>query len=300
MVSESVAYTNIALIKYWCKNRYEENVLLPLVSSLSLRSKKLYTKTIIQKSDKKEFILNNIVQDDFEVNKIFGYINKIVGDENLRIISYNNMPTAAGLASSASGYASLIMALNEEFNLNLTKQKMAQLASMGSGSASRSFYDISAYDREGNVYEVKTDLKLGMLALVISKDKKEISSRKAMEISKETSPLLEKFVIENEKRFSDAKIALKSNDFKLLGESMEISTKLMHEVMNSSTPSIDYLKEESRFCIKNIENLRKKGMNIYWTTDAGPNVKVLYLKEEKDKIIDSINSFFEGEIIDVI
>jgi diphosphomevalonate decarboxylase len=55
----------------------------------------------------------------------------------VKIISHNNFPTAAGLASSASGNACLVFALNQIFKI---KDDLSTLARLGSGSAIRSMY----------------------------------------------------------------------------------------------------------------------------------------------------------------
>lgn len=57
--------------------------------------------------------------------------------------------------------------------------KLAQKAKLASGSSSRSFYGpIAAWDKDsGEIYSVKTDLKLAMIMLVLYDQKKPISSR---------------------------------------------------------------------------------------------------------------------------
>ena len=78
------------------------------------------------------------------------------------------------------------------------------------------------------------------------------------------------------KSFNDMKKALKENDFEKIGEIMEYNTMFMHKTMQTSNPPFTYLTDESIECIEYIKNLRTKGYRIYFTTDAGPNVKVLF------------------------
>ena len=60
--------------------------------------------------------------------------------EHALIESENFVPTAAGLASSASAYAALAGACNEALQLGLSDKDLSRLARRGSGSASRSIY----------------------------------------------------------------------------------------------------------------------------------------------------------------
>lgn len=57
-----------------------------------------------------------------------------------KIESENFVPTAAGLASSASAYAALAAACNQALDLQLSDKDLSRLARIGSGSASRSIY----------------------------------------------------------------------------------------------------------------------------------------------------------------
>lgn len=294
----SISYMNIAIVKYWGKKEYNP-YLIPLVPSISYRAKKLYTKTKIFSSDIDEFYLNDELQDEKQCEKIFSYIDKIVKNRpKLKIVSYNTMPTAAGLASSSSAYSALIQEINKFFNLNLSIEQMAKYASIGSGSAGRSFYDLAAFDENGNIYGLNTDLNLCMSAVIISSKKKSISSRDAMKLCIDTSTYIEEWVKVGKKSFNDMKKALKENDFEKIGEIMEYNTMFMHKTMQTSNPAFTYLTDESIECIEYIKNLRNKGYRIYFTTDAGPNVKVLYLKEDEEKIISKLKEKYEDKVIE--
>lgn len=77
MEDKSIAYMNIAIIKYWCKDTFTP-YLKPLVSSISLRSNNLYTITKIEKSSEDLFVLNGEVQNEKETKKIFAFVDKLV------------------------------------------------------------------------------------------------------------------------------------------------------------------------------------------------------------------------------
>ena len=137
------AHTNIALIKYWGKK--DEDLRLPTNSSLSMTLDKFYTDTKVSYDgnlDYDEFYLDGSKVDDKEALRVFkfmDYIRKNYGIKDYaRIESKNNVPTAAGLASSASAFAALAKAAT--LSLELSDEELSKLARMGSGSASRSIY----------------------------------------------------------------------------------------------------------------------------------------------------------------
>lgn len=177
------------------------------------------------------------------------------------------MPTAAGFASSSSAYCALTKEINKFFKLNLDINMMAKISTMGSGSSARSFYNLCAFDTSQNIYELQTDLDLAMLGIIISSEKKMISSTKAMQITKETSSIITQWINENNHYYNSMIKALKENDFDKVGILMEKSTKLMHETMVKSKPSFTYINEDSKKCLEYIEKLKKVGLifTILWT-----------------------------------
>ncbi|CAM3241475.1 diphosphomevalonate decarboxylase [Streptobacillus ratti] len=293
-------YINIAIVKYWGKKEFNP-YLVPMQGSISLRSNKLYTETDVSESDKDIFILNGKIQDENETKKIFSFVDKVMEQRKINrkpicIDSKNFVPTAAGLASSASAYCTLTQALNDFFKLNLTIEEMAKISTMGSGSACRSFYNISAFDKNGEIYELKTELNLAMLAIVLNDKKKELPSRDAMEIAKK-SPIYSMWVKRANEDFEKMKLALLENDFIKIGNIMEKNTIIMHNTTFKSNPSFSFLTKETYFVIKIVKRLRMKGLNIFTTMDAGPNVKVLYLKENEEKVLKELNKYFGGKIV---
>lgn len=136
---------NIAVIKYWGKS--DETLILPINDSISgtLDSDDLCTTTTAAvsssfKDDRmwlngSEVHIRENVRLTHCLNAIRSRIPSLKG--GLRISSHNNFPTAAGLASSAAGYAALIYALGNLFGIT-NKEELSVMARMGSGSAIRS------------------------------------------------------------------------------------------------------------------------------------------------------------------
>ena len=135
------AAANIALIKYWGKVDLTNNQ--PATASLSIGLEDLRTTTRIEyasgEADTFEADLSEAAQS--RVIKFLDRVREMYGiTSHLHIKTYNNFPTGTGLASSASGFAALILGLNGLCNLQLSKKVLSQIARLGSGSAARSVY----------------------------------------------------------------------------------------------------------------------------------------------------------------
>ncbi len=296
------AHANIALIKYWGKE--DEELIIPNNNSLSMTLENLYTETIVNfsDSDKDLFYLDNNLQDEKETAKISKYIDifrKLASsDKRVEIESFNHVPTAAGLASSASGFAALSAALNSLFELNYEKENLTKLARLGSGSASRSIYGGFVEWIKGEDHETSFakkiddgDFDIAMIILVLNEEKKDISSRKAMKQTVETSPLYQSFVESSKKDIIAIKKAIKDRDIDEIGKIAEHNAMKMHATMLGSNPPIIYFKEKSIQAINKVKELRKMGLSVYYTMDAGPNVKLIVRKTEVDKIIKELKEF---------
>ena len=207
------------------------------------------------------------------------------------------MPTAAGLSSSSSGTMALVLACNEYFKLNKSTQEMVEIAKEGSGSSCRSFYKLAAWLEDGSVEELSCKLDFGMMVLVVNEDRKKISSRVAMEQCVQTSTTFASWVEKAKKDFVLMKEALKEADFEKIGEITESNALAMHETTTTSSPSFTFLTEESHHAMDIVKQLRSQGYRCYFTMDAGPNVKVLYLKEDQDKLYEEISKLWNKKII---
>ena len=97
--------------------------------------------------------------------------------------------------------------------------------------------------------------------------------------------------------FVDMKIALENADFEKIGAITEANALAMHATTTTSTPSFTFLTDESYRAMEIVKTLREKGYRCYFTMDAGPNVKVLYLKEDQEKIYEEISKLWQKKII---
>ncbi|WP_218654232.1 diphosphomevalonate decarboxylase [Streptococcus pluranimalium] len=283
------SYANIAIIKYWGKADAEK--MIPSTSSISLTLDNMFTETQLSpltdaKSD--EFYIGDVKQEADELNKLSQVLNLFRTDPSdfVKIETWNNMPTAAGLSSSSSGLSALVKAANDYFQAGKNQSELAQIAKFASGSSSRSFFGpLSAWDKDtGEIYRVETDLKLGMIMLVLNDQRKPVSSREGMKRASETSAYFPEWIKQSEQDYKDMLGYLKANAFEKVGELTESNALRMHETNHQAQPSFSYLTDKTQKAMDFVKKLRESGEKCYFTMDAGPNVKVLCLEEDMERL----------------
>lgn len=301
------AYTNIALIKYWGKR--DDALILPTSSSLSLTLDAFYTETSVSFDEsigKDAFYLNDTLQDEAATLKVSRFLNLFRETADVKtsaiIKSTNYVPTAAGLASSASGMAALAGAANLATGLNLSPQELSIFARQGSGSATRSIYGGFVEWQKGtssmDSYAVKIDdaaWDIGMLVVVVNKNQKELSSREGMKQTVATSPFYSGWVESTAVDLVTIKKAIRDQDFEQVGEITESNGMKMHGTMLGANPPISYWEPDSVVAMQLVRQLRKQGIPCYFTMDAGPNVKVLCRLSDSQKIKTAFLNYFNEE-----
>lgn len=301
------APSNIALCKYWGKRDVELN--LPLNSSLSISLGHLGSHTRISHSDSGgDVILLNTKEQALDSSfsrKILDFIALFRRTQPLPLIidTRNNIPTAAGLASSASGFAALMLALNDFFDLQLDKPTLSAFARMGSGSASRSvfsgFVRWDMGEQSDGMDSVASQLDshwpcfcIGLIK--VSSVQKPVDSRSGMARTIKTSNLYASWPAQASADLLSIEAAIKNKNFSDLGQSAENNALSMHATMMSSWPPLVYWLPESLAVMHKIWQLRSDGIAVYFTMDAGPNLKLLFESSAK-KILEI--EFPEMEII---
>lgn len=299
MKATAKANTNIALIKYWGKR--DENLFLPMNSSLSITLDRFYTVTTVEfqeKLEKDQFFLNGKLASDKEANNVYIFLDKIRNrfSVNLHAIvsSENKVPTAAGFASSASGFAALAAAATKALKLDIEERELSILARQGSGSACRSVYGGFVEWQKGKREDGKDSFaiqllpenqwQLSILSVMVNSKEKKVSSREAMKRTVEKSPFYLGWLQGVERDLDLAKKAIEVRDFQALGEVMEANALKMHGTMLGAEPPILYWESGTLEVIKQVQELRLSGINAYFTIDAGPNVKVLCLPEDEKEV----------------
>ena len=286
---EAFAPANIALCKYWGKRDAELN--LPVNSSLSISLGKLGTHTVVKfaKTADKVFLNGKPAPKGFAA-RVSTYLNLFRKDgQFFEVRTKNNIPTAAGLASSASGFAALVKALDQLFGWGFNPRELSMLARLGSGSASRSIYDgfvvwhagaradgMDSYAEElSNPWK---NLRVGILE--VSKGRKKTGSTDGMNRTRETSELYESWPAQAECDFDELRTAIIAQDFNLLGETAENNALAMHATMLAAWPPLCYWKPQSVALMQKVWQAREDGLELYFTMDAGPNLKLLFLEKD--------------------
>jgi diphosphomevalonate decarboxylase len=316
--SSTTAPVNIAVVKYWGKRDTVLN--LPTNSSLSvtLSQSDLRAHTTASCSEsyspEPDSLVLNGQPEDIQASKrtlacLFSLRSlraKLESADSslpklssypLRIASKNNFPTAAGLASSAAGFAALVRAIADLYELPHTPEQLSLIARQGSGSACRSLMGGYVAWRAG-IQEDGSDSmaqevapashwpEMRALILVVSAEKKSISSTAGMQVTVKTSDLFKSRVEQTvPKHMTLMEQAIQERDFQLFAEVTMRDSNSFHAVCRDSWPPIDYLNDVSLAACRVVEAMNGDGKyHCAYTFDAGPNPVIYYLESAAAKV----------------
>lgn len=305
MKATAKAHTNIALIKYWGKRN--DALILPTNSSLSLTLDGFYTTTSVEfKKELTEdvFELDEKIVTGVAYDRVTSYLDLIRSfartDLQAEVHSTNAVPTAAGFASSASGFAALAAASAKALDLNMTDTDLSRLTRQGSGSACRSIYGGFVQWEEGtrddglDSYAIpiapKDHWDVRVAAVVLTAHEKDISSRVGMKRTVDTSVFYQGWLDNVPHDLSEIKDGIQAKDFEKVGSIAEANCLKMHATTLGASPPFTYWHDTTMTVMQTVQALRDKGIPAYFTIDAGPNVKVLYLPEHEEKVQQTLRS----------
>jgi diphosphomevalonate decarboxylase len=205
----------------------------------------------------------------------------------------NNFPTSAGLASSASGFAALAVALGALSGNDLSLADLSRLARIGSGSAARAvfggFVEWPADAREARpLYDETYWPDLRVIACLVDHGPKAVSSREAMTLARDTSPYYRDWLNTSAHLHGEALDALASKDLEKLGDIARRSMLCMFGTMLSMSPPLVYWAPESIQIMHLARTLRAQGIGAWETLDAGPQVKLLCLAADVEIILQHV------------
>lgn len=312
--ASTTAPVNIAVIKYWGKRDPKLN--LPTNSSLSvtLAQSDLRTHTTASCSAsypaEDTLLLNGSPQDvsGARTQACFRELRALrsqlesqdsslpkLASMPLRIVSENNFPTAAGLASSAAGFAALVRAIANLYELPSSPTELSRIARQGSGSACRSLFGGYVGWEQGKETDGSDSLafqvapashwpEMRAAILVVSAAKKGVSSTSGMQITVATSTLFQSRATETvPRRMKEMQTAIQNKDFESFAKLTMMDSNSFHATCLDTFPPIFYLNDVSRAAIKLVEAINAAAGKIIaaYTFDAGPNAVIYYLQENE-------------------
>ncbi|KAL7418507.1 diphosphomevalonate decarboxylase [Cryptotrichosporon argae] len=324
----TTAPVNIAVIKYWGKR--DTALILPTNSSLSVtldqdhlrstttsRADAAFTQDRLWLNGKEDVIKDG--------GRLFVCIRELrkwraemedrdaglpkLSTLHVHIASYNNFPTAAGLASSASGLAALVASLSTLYALPQTASELSRVARQGSGSACRSLFGGFVAWREGAAADGADSVaeqvaprehwpQMQALICVVSDAKKGTSSTAGMQHTVDTSPLLQHRLTVVPQRMRDIEAAIAARDFDAFARITTADSNQFHAVCLDTAPPIFYLNDTSRAIIQLVEELNRAALEstghlvAAYTFDAGPNAVIYALEDNMPTVLGVVDRFF--------
>ncbi|KAM5138579.1 diphosphomevalonate decarboxylase [Mantella aurantiaca] len=319
-----VSPVNIAVIKYWGKR--DEDLILPINSSLSvtLHTDQLKTTTTIitDRDFTADRIWLNGKEEDIHQPRLQRCLREIrrlarkrrshdtkddgvsrILNDKIHICSVNNFPTAAGLASSAAGYACLVYSLARLYGV---EAELSGVARQGSGSACRSMYGgfvqwVMGDQEDGRdslAQQVEAEShwpELRILILVVSAEKKHVGSTAGMQTSVETSPLLKmraESVVPG--RMAAMIESIRKKDFESFGQLTMKDSNQFHATCLDTFPPIFYLNTVSQRIISLVHryNAHYGHTKVAYSFDAGPNAVLFMLEPTVDEFVEVVKRSF--------
>jgi len=296
--ASAVAHPNIALVKYWGKQDCPGN--RPAVPSLSVTLDTLYTRTRVHFDTHLEadtFAINGKADAD-SASRVGACLDMLrrhaPGAPPAAVETWNNFPTGAGLASSASGFAALVVAADRALGLGQPRAELARLARRSSGSAARSLYggfvEMPLDPEDETAYPLldPAEWPLAVVIAITTKDTKSVGSTAGMERTARTSDYYDAWRDAAWRDFSEARQAVADRDFGRLARISERSCLKMHGLMLSADPGLIYWNEATVACLHRVRRLREDGEAVFFTMDAGPQVKAVCLPESRTVVAEAL------------
>jgi diphosphomevalonate decarboxylase len=198
------------------------------------------------------------------------------------VVSTNNFPTGAGIASSASAFAALALAASAAAGLDLDEPALSRLARTGSGSACRSIpggfveWRAGASHEDSFAYSFAPTNHWDLVdcVAVVSRVHKATGSTEG-HAAADTSPLQPARVADAHRRLEICRLAILDRDFPAFAGIVEQDSHLMHAVMMTGTPSLIYWQPATLAVLHAVRLWRTEGISACCTIDAGPNVHVI-------------------------
>ncbi|MBF5042587.1 diphosphomevalonate decarboxylase [Aggregicoccus sp. 17bor-14] len=287
MKATALAHPNIALVKYWGKR--DDALILPHQSSLSLTLSPLSVRTTVefgQEGTADQVEINHHVAKGSARDRVLRVLDAVRAQGGVkgaaRVVSRGDFPEAAGLASSAAGFAALAVAARAAAGLPAEPRAASLLARLGSGSACRSIQGgfcswLRGSRADGEDSYAVQDFpaahwpELRMVVAIVSRDEKDVKSRDGMKHTVDSSPYYPAWCADAEGELARARSLIQARDLEGLGALAERNAWRMHASALAADPPLCYLLPGTLALVGSLKEQRKKGVPVWFTLDAGPN-----------------------------
>ncbi len=312
MKATAVAHPNIALVKYWGKR--DDARILPHQSSLSVTLAPMHVTTTVEfgGSGADTVELNGSPAKGGEATRVIAALDVIraltpkLGKAT--VVSKGDFPAAAGLASSAAGFAALAVAARSAAGLPRDVKAESVLARQGSGSACRSIQGGVCVWKKGIAADGSDSFAeqafpaahwedLRLVVAMVSREEKEVKSRDGMKNTVDTSPYYPAWAVSADAEIAPALQAIGQRDLHAIGQLAERNAWRMHATALAADPPLCYLKPTTLAVIQALAVERKEGRPMYFTLDAGPNPVILTDAANEARAVDVAKACGAMEVV---
>ncbi|MFB6351946.1 MAG: diphosphomevalonate decarboxylase, partial [Bradymonadaceae bacterium] len=309
MRATAVAHPNIAFVKYWGKRDIGLN--LPATGSVSMTLGGLETETTVEFDESYEFdrleLDGEPLRSGRERERVEAFLDLVRQRAGLemyaRVHSFNDFPTAGGLASSAAGFAALARAATAAADLEIADRELSALARRGSGSAARSIFGgfvemLPGAEEDGSDAHAQqiadvTHWDLRCLVAETTAEEKPIGSTQGMVHTEESSPFYDAWLDVAAGDVESATAAIRDRDFETLGDIAVTSAMRMHASAIAADPPLLYWNGTTVDLIHRLERARRDGMEVFYSIDAGPHVKIFCTDESESEVLAMLETIEE-------
>ena len=305
------AAPNIALVKYWGKRDPDKN--LPFTDTIAVVLDQGRTRVNVgewsedgvwwQFAGESKRLMGGLVEPYIRMLDFARSIHSV--DQPLRVVVAPNLPPRIGFAGSAAVMAALAAALEEALDLDLDPRERSILARIGSGSAARSIPDGFVRWHAGKAVDGSDSYAesifppehwedLRLVLVPINRSAKDVPSTHAMLRCQETSPLFQAWIAQCRADLPPAMRALERRDIEALGGIVEGNARWMHAVALSADPPILYWTRDTVRVFEAMSALRRAGIGVWCTADAGPNPILITLEADLDRVEKMVSDVLPG------
>lgn len=285
------APSNIAIVKYMGKTDHSAN--LALNPSLSMTLANFRSTVEISALDSGPDRWEPLPGVDLPLKAGERFLRFLAERKRLENISGsflvrsgNNFPSDCGLASSASSFAALTLAIEKAFAASANRPErsaleLARISRTGSGSSCRSFFSPWCAWEGDLIAPVHSQMpELVDLVVVLASEVKKVSSSEAHR-RVQSSPLMDGRAERATARQERVKRALSTADYHSLFVEAWAELWEMHSLFHTANPPFRYFTPQSLATLDWVENQwERQGNGPIATVDAGPNIHLLVRKEE--------------------